>query len=124
MTEKLTDAQAQERQSWQFRCIEATRGNQTRLGTMLLAILGRNAKHPPKFGPGCVISLDGYVFANFVDRQGIVHAAQCVCSVGQMNDGFRLLADSLKLDDADRIALFDEVRKWVYKDERATSTLN
>jgi hypothetical protein len=40
-------------------------------------------------------------------------------SIVDIRDDFRRLADFLKLDDGERVELFDELRKWVAIDMRA-----
>lgn len=107
------------REGWRFRAIETTRGNSTTIGTLLLAVIGRHSRRPPWFGPTCVITPDGYVLSNFVDRYGTMHPAALVCGIEDMIDGFRRLADRLKLNDKDREELFDQLKKWVSVDHRA-----
>lgn len=119
---KLTEAQEKERQSWQYRAIEATRGQQSRLGTLLLAVLGKTVdsglKHPPSFGPSGVITPDSFVLSNFIDRNGTAHVGVVVGSLEDVIDNFRNLADVLKLDDAERVELFAELRMWISADNR------
>lgn len=118
-TPKLTPRQEAERASWQYRAIEATRGNTTRAGAILLAALGKNAKHPPGFGPSCVITPDGVVLSNFVDRHGVMHVGLAVCDVEDLISNFRRLAEHCKFNDEEHEALFSTLRKWVIIDYRA-----
>jgi hypothetical protein len=112
-----------ERQSWQFKVIAATRGNQTLFGACLLSIIGRVASNPPWVGMTAVITPAGDLLANVQSRQN--HAAgfhPVPCSLGPISvfvDQCRRVADETKLDDAQRIAFFDEVRKWITHDFRA-----
>lgn len=123
MAEKLTEAQEAERATWQYRTIAHLRGNQTIAGCILLAALGRVASNPPTFGLHAVIDADGYVFSDFVDRSRQVREAIPICSAEQLAHKFRDVADELKLDDDDRTALFDEIRKWISKDLRAINNM-
>lgn len=102
---------------WQLDLIAATRGNQTRLGSIFLAALG---KRPPSnrrmFSRHAVITKSGKVVADFIDSRGDVHAAQIVCTVQELRDNFRGLADHCKLSDKDREELFNTIRSWISRD--------
>ncbi len=106
--------------TWRLRAIAATRGNQTLLGTILIAVLQKSILHnPPRFGRQCVITRDGQVFAPYQGKDLKFNSAAFVCTADELRDGFRDLADKLKLNDADRAEMFGELRKWVQKDFRA-----
>lgn len=120
---KLTEAQERERASWQYRAIAATRGNQSRLGCILLACLGRNAKHPPAFGANAIITSDGFVMAHFVGKDGRGHHGALVGEISDLVGNFRGLADHLKLSDIDRKEMFDKVRQWISLDYRIKKEL-
>lgn len=107
--------------SWKARALIATRGNQSQLGAILIAILGRAPDHPPRFGSGAVITSDGYVLAHFQDIRGEWHAGAFVSSVDELVGNFRGLADHLKLSDAERVEMFNELRMWITTDERANA---
>lgn len=127
MSSKLSEAQERERASWQYRAILATRGNQSMMGCMLQAIVGIAASNPPTMGLTALISEDGFLFTNFVDRHGRLHAAApeaafpplCIGEIKAVVGEVRELADRLNFSDADREALFDAFRKWVAVDMRA-----
>ena len=108
------------RNSWQARAVEATGGNTSRLGCLVLAILGwQHGRKPPRFGSTAVILKDGTVMSNFQNKAGNMFANQAICTVQEMVDSFRGLADHLKLNDIDRLAMFEELRKWIREDKRA-----
>lgn len=109
--------------SWQARAIEATRGNQSRLGAIVMAVLGQTPKEPPAFGLGAVITSDGYIMCDFLTRDGELHTAAFVGAVADLVDNCRGLADHLKLADDERLAFFQSVRAWVKRDYRAVSQL-
>lgn len=115
---KLTAAQEAERASWQYRAIEATKGNQSKLGTLLLAILGHPAKNPPWFGSSATINAGGLVVASFTGKDRQLHYPFVVCEVSELTNNFAGLADHLKLNDEERIELFRRVREWVARDLR------
>ncbi len=104
---------------WRYRAVNATRGNQTMLGCILLAVINRPAKNPPWFGPTCVINPEGVVLSNFVDRHNTMHVALPVCTVPELVDEFRRLADTCNMTDSERQEMVDELRKWVSVDYRA-----
>lgn len=117
----ITLARAAAGRPWRVRALEATHGNQSQLGAILIAVLGRAPDHPPRFGSGAVITTDGHVLAHFQTRDGEWHHGAYVATVQEINDNFRGLADHLKLSDADRVEMFDELRKWFVTDYRATA---
>lgn len=107
------------RQSWQYRAIEATKGNQTKLGCILLSVIGKPCKSPPWFGPTCVVTEEGLVIANYVDRLNTMHEARIVCELAELVSNFRGLAEHINASDTDIVEMFDLLRKWVAKDFRA-----
>lgn len=112
-----------QRATWQYRAVEATRGNQSRLGLIVLLIIGRTPRNPPflMMRPGLVITADGDVLSDWVGRPGAPVLATCLGTVEEVRDNLRRLADFLKLSDADRVAMFDALQKCIYKDFRARS---
>lgn len=119
---QLTEAQERERLTWQYRAIAATKGQTTRLGTILLAVMGKTLdtglRNPPSYGPSAVITVDGYVISNFVDRRGQMHVGALVGTLEDVLVNFRNLADVLKLDDKDREDMFMQLRMWISHDYR------
>lgn len=120
----LTPDAIAERRTWQYKAVLHTRGNTTQLGAFIVAMLGRKSK-PPCFSPaGIVISNDGSVLALYAkDILSGFGIARVYESVEDMNKAFRQLADELKLSEAETLAMFEELRKFVRKDERAVSQL-
>lgn len=102
---------------WHKRVIGATRGNQTLLGCIIMAALGHM---PPSrrrmFGRHAIITKNGDVVSDFIDKNGNPYSGQRVCSVQELRDNFRGLADHLKLSDADREDLFRVLRGWISRD--------
>jgi hypothetical protein len=108
---------------WKIDALLATQGNQSKLGAILIAVLGRAPDNPPRFGSGAVITSDGAVLCHFQDKRGDWHEGAFVCSVAELVSNFRGLADHLKLSDEDRKDMLNEVRMWVTTDYRAKSEL-
>lgn len=103
---------------WQDRAIEHTGGNKSMAGAVLLAMLGR-ATSRPHFGRSGWIDKQGMVRSNLMSVNQGWHPQVVICDKITMRDTFRKIADELKLSDVDRIAMFDELRKWFAKDESA-----
>lgn len=124
---KLTEAQERQRASWQYRAVEATQGNRSMMGCLVQAVIGHGASNPPTMGLTGFITAEGFLFTNFIDRHGRLHAASdeavfpplCIGHIDGVIAEFRALADQLRLNDPDREAMFDALRKWVAVDERA-----
>lgn len=111
------------RAGWKYRAIDVTHGNQTRIGCLVLAVIGKRPKNPPMFSTqGCIITKSGLVVTHFQTKDGTTYRNHAVCTVEDLNENFRGLADALKLPDAQRNEMFDALRKWIIRDERATST--
>lgn len=120
----LTARAIEERKSWQYRAIAYCHGNKSQIGALIVAILGRKV-NPPCFHPyGMNISEDGIVTALYKPTLNEPWRVQRVYeNVQQFTDIFRGLADALQLDDAERMAMFDEIRKFVRIDRRVKTNL-
>lgn len=123
MPEKLTAEQDAQRATWQYRCIQRLRSNETLPGAILLGVLDKSYRvHPPRVGREGEIGPDGTVYAGYQDKSGKLHAQMKFCHIDDLIMAFRRLADELKLDDKDRTALFDAIRRWVARDARIHKT--
>lgn len=120
--------------SWKLRALQATQGNQSRLGCILIAMLGRMPQNPPRIRGLAIITGDkfkangrsippGIVIADMELRNGKGFCATPLGTIDEIRDNFRGLADMLKLNDADRTAMFNELRMWIKRDYRAVSDL-
>ena len=135
--------------TWEGQLIIATKGNQSLMGCVVIAILRRAPSNPPRFiYPTARIDADGRLFCPFEDRHGrkwidydeLVQTPGGVArqptvdewklggktfspgTVIEVRDEMRRLADFCKLSDADRIAFFAEFGKWIERDERANQS--
>lgn len=122
------------RASWQYRAIERLRGNQTFLGTILLAALNQAPTNPPRILSGRVdmplsmrttIRLNGEIWTVYQERGESLSEAYAKglrplpgVTVNRMVDEFRELAHDLGLTADEKDALFRELRGWVAVDER------
>lgn len=105
-----------------MRAVEKTGGNQSLLGCFVLAILGwQHGRRPPRFGSRATITIDGMVKTHMQAQDGRVYRDHMLGPLKTIVDNFRGLADELKLNEAERKEMFDELRKWFFKDERAKS---
>lgn len=122
------------RETWQAKVLTATRADP--IGMVAISVLAHNyddAMHPllcalyPGFSglkpPGLCsagkIAKNGSVIADLVARNGTrLLGCKIFNDEIHLRDCFRRLADNLKLADAERIELFEAVRKWVVCDYR------
>jgi hypothetical protein len=123
-----------QRSQWQFRAVEATKGNQTHIGRILLAALGKEPQNAPRFSlkTGCVILNsamadrlgleEGDILADYQAANDEPYQAMRVCNVAELRENFSRLSDHLKLTTAEREAMFMCLRQWVQKDYTATSS--
>jgi hypothetical protein len=107
-----------ESRPWQWRVMRASLG--TTAGLIVMAMLAKQPKHGPALGANCEILTDGRVVAK-VRRYGVWGRAETIGTAESVRDSLRRLADHCKLSDADREALFEELRRWIFKDHRAKS---
>jgi hypothetical protein len=110
-------------ETWQQRAVRKTGGNKSKLGMVVLAVVGQAPTNLPMISlrRGAVIDPAGWVIADTMLRGQIQYYATVLGSVRDIVESFRGLADVLKLTDAERIEMFDELRKWMGHDMRATS---
>ena len=111
-----------ERSTWQFRAIAATGGNQTRLGMVILAVLGIAPDNAPRLVcPTAVIDEHGMIWSWFQDRGMLEGQSDYVplCSTKKLRDALVRLADTTGMTDAERKQMFEQVQKWIERDDRA-----
>jgi len=120
----LTNEQQAIRQGWRYRTILATKGNQSMMGALVIAVCGKRPSNGPRIMDSGKIDIEGNVTCTFQTRDGTIHENFRWCSVEELTDEFSRLADRLKLPDHERVEMFGEVRRWISKDERAETTLH
>lgn len=111
---------------WKLRIINATRGNQTQMGAVCLAILNHTPNRRPYFKGLGTIDAQGVIWALFYARgpENLIPKMVPVCHVNDYNAELKRLADKCKMDDREVSELFAEARKWIERDARAKSSLN
>lgn len=120
---KFTPQAIAERKTWQYRAIVLLGGNKTMLGAIVVAMTGLVSKPPYVHPMGAKIEKDDTIWALFHDGSRLA-PKQLYGSVQEFTDIFRGLAAELGLSEAEKIAMFDEIRKFVVVDKRAHSNLD
>lgn len=116
------------RRDWRLKVIEATEGNRSLLGCIVLAAIGREPENPPYFRGKATIASDGKIYCDFVDRgptkgQSEYHTN---ARVGDDEDFARNiigLAVHCGLNDEERIEFLARVNSWIGEDHRSTSRI-
>ena len=110
---------------WKARAIALLHGNQCATGALVVAMLGRKV-NPPCFA----VVNDNYPrineagFIELLYKPSLIEPWRIVREpILDFRDRFRHLADALDLTDQDRIGMFDELKKFIVRDERAVSNL-
>ena len=83
-----------------------------------MARLAKVPKLGMAFGETADIRVDGLVATLFRDR-GKWYPPTVIGKIEDVRDNMRRLADHLRLTDAERNAMFEEMRKWIKTDHRA-----
>lgn len=99
--------------TWKQKVLAATRGSQ--FGAILNCALGEKIE-APCFTSKAVVTSDGYVQANFVDKNGCARHSAFVGSAADLVNNTKGLAGHLKLSAADRAELYAIVRGWIATD--------
>lgn len=113
------------RQSWQYRILieaeaaELRTGGNDPLFRLLSAALALRSKTGPQYGNFGIISAEGFILTNcmYDDGKPTVPAFY-VCSVQELVDNLQRLGDAVDLTQAQRLAMFDKVRRWIKTDDR------
>lgn len=110
----------EEQNSWQYKAIVCTRGNQTLIGTIAIYLAGRYAKAGRCILGPANIDEDGLTWVNMRNQRGETGMV-CLGWITDIRDDFRRLADHMKMDDVERVELFGELRKFIDVDLRPDS---
>jgi hypothetical protein len=108
--------------NWKYRVILASMPTTT--GVIVRAVLAKQTRVGWAYGRHCEIDIHGHVFVAVRQPDGQIVKPYPIGHVNAVRDAFRRLADHCKLSESERNALFDELRKWVRKDHRASSDLD
>lgn len=108
----------EEQSTWQYKAVVATKGNQTLIGTICIYLAGKYAKSGRTILEAANVDEEGLTWAIMRNQRGEIGMV-CLGFITDIRDDFRRLADFLKLDDAERIELFTELRKFIAVDLRS-----
>lgn len=92
----------------------------TQTGALLACILGE-ARPAPYFTGKGVITSDGFLMCNFVDRDNTFHPGAFVGSFHDLTDNILRLRDFMQLSKADYNDLSLTVSGWIGQDYRSGS---
>lgn len=127
------------RETWQGRALAATRHRA--LGLVVLSVIAHShddvevllravfpdfqGLQPPGLTSAGKVAKTGAVVADIITKTGARILNQPLfLNERHMEGAFRHLADDLKLADADRIAMFDTLKRWVVADHRLDPTMD
>lgn len=111
------------RRDWRLKLIEATQGNRSLLGCVVIAAIGKRSENPPYLVGKAIIHHNGDVLCDFVERDGTYHS---LARVGDDEDFARNilgLAIHCGLNDDERIEWLARVNNWIARDERDPSRI-
>lgn len=92
---------------------------------VMLALHNARGWGAPYLVSAAKIAKNGAVMADFVNNRGFKFKNQSVfVDERAMEGAFRKIADELKFDDSDRIAMFDAVKRWIVCDYRLDPTMD
>jgi hypothetical protein len=108
---------------WKLRALYATRGQQTMMGAIVLAIIGHIPRRRPYIRGLAEIDSTGVIWAKLYPKSVLIPRKVPLCKVQDYTDELNRLADLCKFDDRERNELFTEARKWIERDHRAKSEI-
>lgn len=82
---------------------------------IIAAMLGRTPKTPQVFTSKAIVTSDGFVQANFVDGDGVMHHSAFVGSFEELEDNLHHVGDAVGVDRSDVDAL---IASWIAVDYR------
>lgn len=116
--------QPKPRRDWRLKLIEATRGNQSMLGCIVLAAIGKEPANPPYFRGKATISAVGEVFCDFVSKDRIYNTAAHVSGDEELVRNCVGLTVHCDLDDFERVEFLAKVNDWIGADERSKARIS
>ena len=114
MTE-LTIEQQIARQHWTFRVVADLTGNQTKLGAVMLAVLGKS-RLGKAFGRTATIDVNGRVISDLVEEGEIKGPVVVYDNVADFRDDIMRLVERLEFNDEEVDELFRKVQSWISRD--------
>lgn len=111
------------RRDYRLKLIECTKGNQSQLGCIVLAAIGREPENPPYFRGKANIASNGDVFCDFVSRDGIYHAGARIGDDEDFTRNLVTLTVVADLNEDERTQFLALVNNWIDKDERSKARI-
>lgn len=121
MTPRFSDAAQRD---WRFKLISATQGNQSLLGCIVLAAIGKEPSNPPYFRGKATIASNGEVFCDFVAKDRTYHHRARVSDDEDLVKNLVGLTVHCGLTDAERVEFLAGVNRWIGTDERPKSRIH
>src|SRR4051812_33874904 len=106
------------RRDWRLKLIEATRGNQSLLGCIVLAAIGKTPKNPPYFTGSATITGAGDVLCDFVERDRTYRVAAKIGDDDDLARNILGLVIHCGLTDEERVEFLARVNRWIARDHR------
>lgn len=106
------------KRDWRLRLIEATQGNRSILGCVVIAAIGHRSENPPYLVGKATVTNDGQVLCDFVERGGTYYFNARIGDDEDFARNIAGLAVAAGLDDLERIEFLARVNNWIGRDER------
>lgn len=106
------------RRDWRLRVIEATQGNQTQIGVIVLASIGKEPDNPPYLRSKARIDSDGLVICDFVSKDGVYHHDAIVGDDEDLVRNVMGLVRHCDLNEDERIEFMARINNWIGTDHR------
>lgn len=111
-------------QHWKLRALELTRGNTSKMGAVVLAILGHEPERRPYFKGLASVDNDGIIWALLYPKNRLIPHLVAICSTQDYRDELMRIAEKTQMSEAEAGEFFAEAQKWIEKDARAKSEIN
>lgn len=122
MRKHRTTALIPYRRDWRIKLIEATRGNQTLMGCIVLQAINKKPGHPPFFTSTARITAQGEVMAHFMGKDGL-HENARVCSDRDLVENCINLCRHCDLNEVERIEFLARINAWIEVDDRSVTQI-
>lgn len=106
------------RRDWRLKLIEATRGNQSLMGCLVLAAIGKEPSNPPFFRGKARITNQNEVLCDFVGKDRIYHSMARISDDEDLVQNLVRLTVHCDLTDDERVEFLARVNAWIEHDDR------
>lgn len=120
MTERAIDLSPEavaQRNDWRYKVLNATGPGKLRI--LALYVLNKHMGTSPRCAGPWIITSDGFVMGDWIDRDSTFHHGAMICDVEDLIRNFRGLAEHAKLTQAESDLFFAEIRKAIHTDYRS-----